>query len=140
MRKTLLFAIVLILPTVSPAQGKFSFKPGTDRTEVLFDSQPFATFHYAKEWPKPFLHDLRAPSGTVVTRGFPIATVPGENKEHPWQRGLWFAHGDIAGIDFWREGRWEPAKVPTYPLPLGLMVVKSPPRTRVAGGKEVRGH
>jgi hypothetical protein len=30
-----------------------------------------------------------------------LETVPGESKDHPHHRGLWFTHGDVNGYDFW---------------------------------------
>ena len=27
--------------------------------------------------------------------------IPGESKDHPHHRGLWFTHGDVNGYDFW---------------------------------------
>jgi hypothetical protein len=45
---------------------------------------------------------LRSASGKIVTRMYPMdANVPGESKDHPHHRGLWFAHGDVNGYDFW---------------------------------------
>lgn len=41
------------------------------------------------------------PAGIPVTRGFPLAEVAGEPKDHPHHVGLWFAHGAVNGIDFW---------------------------------------
>jgi hypothetical protein len=30
-----------------------------------------------------------------------VKDVPGEVHDHPHHRGLWFAHGDVNGLDFW---------------------------------------
>jgi len=46
------------------------------------------------------LHPLRAASGKIVTRGYPMENVPGETHDHPHQRGLWFSHGNVNGFDF----------------------------------------
>jgi len=41
-----------------------------------------------------------------VTRGFPMRTdIPDESRDHPHHRALFFAHGDINGIDFWGESQ-----------------------------------
>src|SRR5262249_61316 len=50
---------------------------------------------------KPYLHPLRAASGKIVTRAYPMDIVEGESKDHPHHRGLWFSHGDVNGYDFW---------------------------------------
>ncbi|MCP5112162.1 MAG: hypothetical protein GY953_15140, partial [bacterium] len=50
---------------------------------------------------KPYLHPMRAASGTVVTRSYPMAMVEGERQDHPHHTGFWFNHGDVNGLDFW---------------------------------------
>jgi hypothetical protein len=39
---------------------------------------------------------------------------PGETKDHPHHRGMYFAHGDINGINFWQT---EPQKGPAQAVP-----------------------
>jgi hypothetical protein len=36
-----------------------------------------------------------------VTRRWPRAEVAGEKQDHPHHQSLWFAHGAMAGLDFW---------------------------------------
>ncbi len=79
----------------------FTRRPG--RIDVSAGGQPFTSFHYAGQWDKPFLWPLRSASGVVVSRGFPIEKREGETSDHTWQRGIWFSHGDINGVDYWRE-------------------------------------
>ena len=57
--------------------------------------------HLADDLKKPVLYPLRAASGTVVTRGFPLEPRPGERVDHPHHVGLWFNYGDVNGLDFW---------------------------------------
>ena len=65
----------------------------------------FTTYYFGPNSPKPYMSPLRSAQGTVVTRGFPMRTdIPGERHDHPHHRALFFAHGDINGIDFWGEG------------------------------------
>ena len=47
------------------------------------------------------MYPLRAPSGTVVTRGFPMEKIEGESTDHPHQRAVWFAHDNVNGVDYW---------------------------------------
>ena len=80
--------------------------PGAERIGVIVDGEPFTEFFVAGERvTKPYLHPLRAPSGTYVTRMWPMETVAEEagilKPDHPHQRGLWFAHEKVNGIDFW---------------------------------------
>jgi Methane oxygenase PmoA len=44
---------------------------------------------------------LRAASGKIVSRMFPMEKVAGEVYDHQHHRGLWFTHGDVNGFDFW---------------------------------------
>ncbi len=50
----------------------------------------------------PIVWPLRSASGKIVVRQYPmVKDVPGEPHDHNHQRGLWFAHGDVNGFDFW---------------------------------------
>jgi hypothetical protein len=118
----------------SSALAQVSFKEKPDKIEIEINGRPFTTFHYGSDWPKPFLHPLRDASGLAVTRGFPLETNAGESNDHHWHRGLWFAHGDINGVDFWRETSGDPDKDRKLPLPIGRIVSKSLPKTQ--GGKQ----
>ena len=93
-----------------------------DKLDIELDSRPFTSFHFGSNWPKPFLHPLRSPSGVVVTRGFPVEEIAGESHDHRWHRGLFFGHGDIQGIDFWREIGPEKSR---FPLPVGTVVLRA---------------
>src|SRR5258708_26992233 len=73
-----------------------------DYISVAIDGKPFTDFFFGSSAPKPYLWPLRAATGTVVTRGYPIdAGVPAETHDHLHHRGLWFTHGDVNGFDFW---------------------------------------
>ena len=53
---------------------------------------------------KPFLFPLIGPTGASYTRAFPMEPlVPGEDRDHPHQRSLWFTHGKVNDVDFWSE-------------------------------------
>jgi methane monooxygenase PmoA-like len=74
----------------------------SDHITVAIGGQPFTDFYFGPSTNKPYLWPLRAATGTIVTRGYPIdATVAGETHDHPHHRGLWFTHGDVNGYDFW---------------------------------------
>jgi hypothetical protein len=115
---------------VTSARAQVSFKEKPNKIEVEIEGQPFTTFYYGPDWPKPFLHPLREASGLVVTRGFPLEINAGESNDHHWHRGLWFAHGDINGVDFWRETSGDPARDQKLPLPIGRIVSKSHPKAQ----------
>lgn len=118
----------------SLAQAQVIFHEKPQQILVEINGQPFTAFHFGSDWPKPFLHPLRTPAGIVVTRGFPLEKVAGESNDHHWHRGLWFAHGDINGIDFWRETSGDAAQDKKLPLPVGRILIKGKPALR--GGKQ----
>ncbi len=109
------------------AQAQVSFKAGPGKIEVAIDGQPFSNLYYGPEWPQPFLHPLRAASGVAVTRGYPVEKIAGESQDHTSHHGLWYAHGDINGVDFWRD---------KGPEVTGRIVPRSTPQ---ASGDTVRG-
>jgi hypothetical protein len=52
---------------------------------------------------KPFFFPLIGPTGESFTRAYPMATVAGEDQDHPHQRSCWLTYGNVNGIDFWSE-------------------------------------
>ncbi len=96
-------AIAILLPASCLCQNQVSFHRDTGRIDVRIAGKPFTTFHYEPKWDKPFLYPVLSAAGAAVTRGFPVDPKPGETNDHVWQRGLWYTHGDIGGVDFWRE-------------------------------------
>ena len=103
--------IALILASIIPATAadQVTFQPHADSVDVLIGGKPFTTYYFGPASPKPYLHPLRSAAGMVVTRGYPMREdIPGESHDHPHHRAMFFAHGDINGIDFWGEG--EPSK------------------------------
>jgi len=79
------------------------FKQASDKVEVFIAGDPFTTYYFAG-YNKPIFFPLRAASGTIVTRGYPMVPgIPGEAQDHPHHKGLWLTHGSVNGIDFWSE-------------------------------------
>src|SRR6266496_4738458 len=79
------------------------------RVDVLVDGKPFTSYIWPTTLKKPALYPLRAASGALVTRGWPLEPRPGERVDHPHQVGLWFDHGDVNGLDFWNNSDAIPA-------------------------------
>jgi hypothetical protein len=79
------------------------------RVDVRVDGQPFTSYVWPERLKKPVLYPLRAATGTVVTRGFPLDPRPGERVDHPHHVGLWLNHGDVNGLDFWNNSEAIPA-------------------------------
>lgn len=92
------------------------------KVEVIIDGKLFTAYNYPSNIEKPFLYPVYAPSGSVITRGFPLEPRKGERIDHPHHIGLWFNHGNVNGLDFWNNSSAIPAnKKDEY----GHIVVKS---------------
>src|ERR1700730_10695446 len=74
---------------------------GTDRISVEIDGKPYTDFFLSADGNKPYVYPLRTASGILVTRHFPMEQVACETHDHPHHRGMFFAHGDVNGINFW---------------------------------------
>jgi hypothetical protein len=84
------------------AQSKVELIRHEDSIAVQIDGKPFTTFFMSDaQAQKPYLHPLRAASGTTVSRMFPMEKADGDPVDHPHQRGLWFAHANVNELDFW---------------------------------------
>ena len=79
-----------------------------DQVDVAIGGKPFTTYYLDETVAKPYLMPLRSAQGTIVTRGYPVGNKVPPGSEHdrsfePHQRPLYFAHGNIDGLDFWGE-------------------------------------
>lgn len=72
------------------------------KIDVFIDGKLFTSYIYANPiLRKPVLFPIYTASEQRVTRGFPLATNPGERTDHPHHHGLWFNHGVVNKVDFW---------------------------------------
>ena len=98
----LLFSAALV---VLPCAAQVKITPGADKIEIGIDGKPYSTFYMTgADVTKPYLWPVRAAFGTYVTRAWPMEIIAEEakaQKDHPHQRGIWFAHDSVNGIDFW---------------------------------------
>ena len=90
------------------AAAPVQLKRTGNQIDVLVDGQPFTTYHFSDMVAKPYMMPLRSAAGLVLTRSFPIgnSVTPSDQSTpsfEPHQRGLYFAHGDIDGLNFWAE-------------------------------------
>jgi hypothetical protein len=92
-------ALFLVCSLTCLAQVQVKQMP--DRVAVTIDGKPFTEFFVGADAVKPYLHPLRTATGKIVTRSYPMEAVPGEAKDHPHHRGLWFTHGLVNEVDFW---------------------------------------
>ena len=74
------------------------------RIDVQVGGRAFASYQFDPSIAKPFFYPVRSAAGASVTRGYPMTTaIAGDERDEPHQRGMYFAHGDINGFDFWGE-------------------------------------
>lgn len=99
-----LIPALLLFFLVAPLDAQVKITQGSDRIIIEIDGQPFTEMFTGSGVTKPYLHPLRSASGKIVTRRFPMEVVEGEAHDHPHHRGLWFAHGDVNGFDYWSLG------------------------------------
>jgi hypothetical protein len=92
-------ALVLLAPLAAAAG--VTFTEGAESIRIDVDGRPFTELFFGPKTGKPYLHPLRSASGKIVTRLYPMQVVEGERHDHPHHQGLWFAHGDVNGFDFW---------------------------------------
>jgi hypothetical protein len=93
----LLPVVLLFVGASLNAQVKFD----PDSGAVTIDGKPFTIFNRGGTANKPFLAPVRSASGKIITRGFPMETIPGESRDHLHHRGLWFSYDDVNGVKFW---------------------------------------
>src|SRR5579884_818831 len=97
MSRLLIFAVL-----AAAASAQVRVARDGDRIAVDVEGKPFTALYIAgADTTKPYLHPIRAASGVIVTRRYPMEAVDGELRNEKHQRGLWFSHGDVSGIDFW---------------------------------------
>ena len=103
--KTALSLLIAAASAVLPICAQVKITPDAQKIPVEINGKPFTDFWVAgPEVAKPFLFPVRAASGTYITRMWPMENVPEEakaRKDHPHQRGLWFAHAKVNDLDFW---------------------------------------
>jgi hypothetical protein len=92
---------IAVLGAAGLGAADYTLRKEEGRIRVMAGGKPVTTFHYEAEFDRPFLHPLVTPSGIEMSRGVP--PKPGEDSDHAWHRGLWWGHGEVSGVDFWRE-------------------------------------
>jgi hypothetical protein len=128
-----LIALTLLLLSSLAHAGTVVFKSEPGKITVEIEGKTFTNYYYNWKTANPFLLPLKTTTGLTVTRGFPVEKVEGESSDHIWHHGLWYTHGDINGVDFWREITGDPAQDKKFPLPVGRLVARSEPKTAAEG-------
>ena len=96
-----LFAAQPLMANLQPVECKPDKEKGT--ASVTIGGQPFTTLHF-KGYAKPILHPIIGTTGLNLVREWPVKdAAPNEELDHPHHKGLWFTHGAVNGVDFWKE-------------------------------------
>jgi hypothetical protein len=90
-----------VIATALSLTAQVKIVPEKDHIGVEIDGKPYTTLFLSADGKKPYLYPLRTASGIQVTRHFPMEEAEGETHDHPHHRGMFFAHGDISGVNFW---------------------------------------
>lgn len=93
------WAVILLAAGV--AHGQVRFTKAADHVDISINGKPFATLAFPANIPKPFLAPIRAASGTIVTRQWPMDPSSMESHDHPHHRGLFFGYINVNGVDTW---------------------------------------
>jgi hypothetical protein len=93
--------------------GSVQLEKGKDQIDVIVSGRPFTTYYFDPQVSKPYLMPLRTASGLTISRPFPVINdiSHADSKAssfEPHQRPLYFAHGDIDGLNFWAEQVFQP--------------------------------
>jgi hypothetical protein len=101
-RYLFLFASIVLWAFPVPLRADVTAEQNAHGVSVRVNGQPF-TDYLIDSGTKPILWPIIGPTGTSVTRPWPIEGKPLQTKDHPHHRSLWFTHGSVNGIDFWTD-------------------------------------
>lgn len=131
-----------IEPNPTPGGSAVTLTPNGRRVAISVNGQPL-TEYIPDDGPKPYFYPLLGPSGVELTRNYPMKNVEGEKVDHPHHRSLWYAHGNVNGVDFWAtlpehlDGTAQPKAAKAKVAPLLHGVIKETSRAEVVSGSAV---
>jgi len=76
------------------------------KVDVLIGGRLFTSYHYGRQWVRPFLYPVKGPQGVQVTRNWPVVEgVAGEHTDHKHHKSIWVAYGECGKtkVDNWAE-------------------------------------
>lgn len=83
---------------------KLEHLPDEREVLILVGGRMFTVYRFGAGFQtKPIFYPVLTTDGRSVNRGFPMESIPGEPTDHPHQRSLFFAYGNVNGVDFWNE-------------------------------------
>ena len=90
----------------TPPRVMVTKQADADIVDVLVDGLLFTSYHFGKEWRKPFLWPVNCEGGVGITRDFPmdVGDTPRIARDHPHHKSFWTSYGEVNGHDLWAEG------------------------------------
>jgi hypothetical protein len=118
MKRCLVGLIAVSLGLVGGCQlgPRVEFVRGSEKVDVTIGGKDFTSYLYGGSTyepiegadnhdkgflPKPVLYPVLSPSGTTVTRAYPLGYIEDEVKDHPHHVGVFFTYDQINSNDFW---------------------------------------
>lgn len=99
MKPTLSICCLVLVAACAAPSARLVVDGDTVEVRTARD-EPFAVVRTAAE-PRPYVWPVFGPGGVEMTRNHPMGERDGEQHDHPHHQSLWFAHGSVAGFDFW---------------------------------------
>ena len=94
--------LMFLLVAVGTAEAEITTERSDRGVTVKIDGELFAEY-LIDSGGKPIVWPIIGPTGKPMTRAYPMAEAPGERKDHPHHRSLWFTHGDVNGLSHWHK-------------------------------------
>ncbi len=94
-------ALCLVASSTS-SLAEVAVTPMEDRVRIDIDGKLFTEFRH-KGAQHVYYWPIIGPNDAKMTRAWPMAEVPGEERDHVHHRSMWFSHGQVNGVDFWGE-------------------------------------
>ena len=95
-------AAATLLALAGPSMAEITAQRSDDGVAIQIDGKPF-TEYMTDVNGTPILWPIIGPTGKAMTRAYPMADNPGEKKDHPHHRSMWFTHGNVNGLTFWHK-------------------------------------
>jgi len=88
--------------TAALAASDVKFTDADGKVRVEIGGQLFTEYHY-QNVARPYLYPIIGPGGVGMTRNWPMQQTTNETTDHVHHKGLWYAHGNVNGVDCWSE-------------------------------------
>lgn len=98
---TVALALASPVTTLRGADG-VQLTQGADKVRVEINGELFTEYCFTGA-PHVYFFPLLGPGGIRLNRNWPMTETPGEERDHPHHRSLWYSHGAVNGVDFWSE-------------------------------------